>query len=98
MDRKIATDIIRQVLTSELGLSRDYIREQCEEIIQSVIETHIKRLVANGQLGRLIVSAINEDIRRNRDPYNERIVDIVRNAAVEVVKEWVETNITITHR
>lgn len=91
------TNAIRQVLMNELGLTRDSIRKEMQDIIRDVVDKHVSTL----QLDQLLQRAINEAMQKEvktgtwTTGVTERVKTEIEKQAAKYIKELVDSKLII---
>lgn len=50
------TNQVRQILTNELGLTREFVREVARKYVEEIVSAKINHMVDNGDLAKLVAS------------------------------------------
>ena len=85
-------NMVRQILTNELGLTRETIRGIAQQLIEREVEKTAKEMLSNGVLDRLVEKAVNTTLGVNRYEC-ESLRRLVNAAAAEQVKVWLTANL-----
>lgn len=93
------TNQVRQILMNELGLTREFIREQSTDIIEQIITKQL----GSGLLERTIRSAVkdglNEILKQPQSAFHGNALhDMVRSAIAEEVKKQIAAQLDIEVR
>lgn len=96
---KATTNQVRQVLMNELGLSREAVRTEMENIIHDVMEKHFNKMWHEGELTN-IVKRIIKDQFQSAHHYPSRdgntLEKMVLRLAEKEVTKFIKDNITVT--
>lgn len=90
--QKKTVDATRQILMNELGLSREFIREQTKQIVETPVKQHLDQLLSGGVLEKIVRNEFNEVLYKGKKSYADHssVATIVSGAiharAMELVK------------
>ena len=85
-------NMVRQILTNELGLTRETIRGIAQQLIEREVEKTAKEMLSNGVLDRLVEKAVNTTLSVNRYE-RDALGRLISTAAAEQVKVWLAENL-----
>ena len=77
---------VRQVLMNELGLTRESVRDLTEEIVADTVGKHIKRIIEDGSVDRLIKSEIDRALKLSCHS-NDDLRNLIINAATDAFRK-----------
>ena len=83
---------VRQILTNEMGLTRETIRDIAQHLIEREAEKTVNAMLANGVLDKLVEKAVNKKLSANRYE-RDALGRLIRTAAAEQVKGWLAANL-----
>lgn len=88
------TNQVRQILMNELGLTRETVRNLATEIVQQAVDVHIKKLISDGHLQRMVDSSLNKVLATNhwdRDAFRRLIIE----GAASGMKQHLQNNLKL---
>ena len=83
---------VRQILTNEMGLTRETIRDIAQHLIEREAEKTVNAMLANGVLDKLVEKAVNNKLSANRYE-RDALGRLISTAAAEQVKGWLAANL-----
>jgi hypothetical protein len=87
---------VRRILMNELGLTREYIRGICDDIIKDTILKYMSTIVEKDLIDKLVAQEIKVIVSGgNRISSRSSIQQIVEQEAQAQVKEFIKTNLKI---
>lgn len=83
---------VRQILMNEMGLTREFIREETRKIIEETAEKYLRHLLERDELGEILLRAANKQLGQ-RNAMN--IEFFLRAGAKEAADRWISENVKI---
>ena len=83
---------VRQVLMNELGLTREAIRAEINEVIEKTAEKYFKKLLEEGIFLKVLESVIDKELKINREKQWEIVglADYIRKTIAQKIVERLE--------
>jgi len=83
---------VRQIMMNELGLTREYIREEARGLIQSTIGKEINRLLENGVIERMVKEELDR-LTRETKWSNSGIRSFALESAKKQAEQFIKDNL-----
>ena len=83
---------VRQVLMNELGLTREAIRAEINEVIEKTAEKYFKKLLEEGIFLKVLESVIDKELKRDREKQCGIVglADYIRKTIAQKIVERLE--------
>lgn len=86
---------VRQILMNELGLTRDSVREEMKDIIDSAVEKQVNRLIDEGILERMVDRYIKNMYGPTMNESINLAVSSVRKSLFDAAREKIDKSVQI---
>lgn len=87
---------VRQIMTNELGLTRELIRQEAERLIQEAVNIKVRQMEFNGVLDKLVAAAVESVLKGSR--YDQPGVTVVRDAIAQKARAWAADHVDISFK
>jgi hypothetical protein len=95
INKTVIQHAVRQVMMNEMGLSREFIRNQAEELIKETIRKQADAMINTDRIDKLIVVEINKMLRHG-NPYASNVEGMVAKEIQSRVAQMVKDKLAIT--